>query len=546
MKKKIMLSICLYLLPFSAFTEEEKKPTNQEVSEEVSKNTSEDDVAINLPANETLSDLNINEQSSSDLSADNSTFPINTTMGYNLDNADSNYFLQADGGDTLNDAKTRKFNFLIKFPYYQIPTKKIDVKPDKFSFNFTDPLLSITLGDNKYNLSTLTIKDLEKRGGSFNLNYKDKIGLSTLYLLSMPTKDKNPSDNFGANIFIKPSSFLKLSSNFLLTKFEKEKFFIPLKNYTYSVRSTFIIDENNKLDLETATTNKIDNKHLAYLANLDGKNKYFNYAINCFYANPYFIGNYTDKIENSYSDRTKLDGFLQYKLKNFSAKILHVFENNNLNKLASKEKAKRTILSEFNISYPVYFLNTTLAVKTKEAKNLLNKDGHKLNAINLNIAIPIKKYCIDNTIEVGKYKSRMENYFPRNWLGDKLCLKYNPTDNTGLSIYTKLGNVLYEDIFTNSYVAGTDLKLKIEKSFDLTFAYEYSKNIRKTNYLLTGKNPKWIVHYFKEDLTYILPNQHKITLSSHLNKAQDEKKEKAFLFTYTIPFNVPSINRAIH
>ncbi len=549
MKKKIILVICLYILPFFAFAEEENESPQQEVSQEISENTKQDEVAINLPSQEELkNDLNSSETPSTNLPPTiNDTFPIETTAGYNLENADSNYFLQAEGTDILNESKTRKINFLIKVPYYQIKdsSNKVGVIPDKFCFNFIDPFLNLALGDNKYNLSSLTIKDLEKRGGFLNLNYKDKIGLSSIYLLSKPTKDKNPSDNLGASIFIKPFSFIKLSSNFLYSKFEKEKFSIPINNYTYSLRSTFLINDKNKIDLETATTNKLDKKHLAYLANLDGTNKYFSYLINWFYANPNFIGYYFDKNINTYSDKTKLDGFIKYELNKFVAKLIHTYENNNLDRLPSKENAKRSISSELNFSYPILNpINTTLGVKTKEAKNLLNRDGFKLDAINLNIFIPIKKFCIDNNIELGKYKSRIEDYFSRDWLGYKLFLKYNPTDTSGFSIYTKFGNLLYEDIFTKSYVFGTDLKIKTLKSLDLTFAYEYSTNFRKTTYVLKDKKPKWKGHYFKQDLTYIFSNQHKITLSSHWNKPLEEKKEKAFLLTYTIPLYVPSVSRA--
>lgn len=549
MKKKLIIFICLCLFPYFAFTEEENQTSEQDIINEVSDNTANDQVVTNFPHHEDLiNNSNVNE-TNANLSTTSAprTFPIETTLGYNLDNADSKYFLQAEGTDILNTSIDRKINFLIKVPYVQIKdsTNTYGMVPEKFKLNFIDPLLNVQLGDNKYNLSPLTIKDLEKRGGLINFNYKDRIGLSSIYLISKPTKDKNPSDNYGASLFVKPFSFMKLSSNFLFSEFEKEKFLIPTKNYTYSFRTTFFINEKNKLDLETATTNKIDKKHLAYFANLDGKNKYFTYLINWVYANPNFMSNPAEKIENTISDRTKLDGSIKYKFNKFGAKLSHIFENYNFDKLKIKEHAKRSRSSEFSISYPILnSFNTSIGLKTKELKNLLNHDGYKLDAIDLDITIPIKKFSIDTNIELGKYKSRFEDYFSRNWQGYKLFLKFNPTNDANFSIYSKIGNQIYEDIFTKTYLAGADIKLKAIKNLDFTLAYEYSINTRETLYILKNKNPKWKGNYLKQDFTYTLPNQHRITVSSRLNKPLEEKKEKVFLITYTIPFEVPNISRA--
>ena len=121
---------------------------------------------------------------------------------------------------------------------------------------------------------------------------------------------------------------------------------------------------------------------------------------------------------------------------------------------------------------------------------------------------------------------------------------YIPSENNGFSIYTKLGNLLYEDVYPTSYAFGTDLKIKTAKNLDLTLVYEYSTHNRRS--IATIDKPlKWNGNYFKQDLTYILPNEHKITLSSHLNRPLMEKEEKAFLLTYTIPLQAPKVNRTI-
>lgn len=563
MKNKLIVTLFLLLLPFFAHAEDNQKTPddiaqnedsikesnqNQEIPEGQQESPT-NEVALNSPIDEIKNDLNINELSPLEAPTNiNNTFPLNTTLGYQLDNNDTDYFFQAEGTDILNESKNRKINFLIKVPYFQIndATNKLGVVPDKFCLNFTDPLLSINLGDNKYNISTLTVKDLEKRGILLNLNYKDKMGFSTLYLLSKPSKAKNPCDNFAASFFINPLSFIKLSSNFLYTKFEKTQNSIPIDNYTYSVRSIIFLDNTNKFDLETAVTNNFNKKNMAYFANLEGKNKLITYLISGLYANPLFIGSQTDKWETTYSDKVKFDGSIKFNLNKFSSQLSHIFENNNLEKLSSKDKPKRSFSSEFSISHPIIFIESTLGVKRKESKNLLNKDGFKLDAANLNYCIPIKNFSFENNFEVGKYKSRIENYFSRNWFAYKIFMKYKLSDASYFSVYSKLGNLKYDDIFTISYVGGTDLKIKTIKNFDLSFNYEYSKNIRKCLFAATNKKPKWHGHYFKQELTYILPNQHTITITSHLNKPLDEKKEKAFLLTYTIPIQVPKINRAIN
>lgn len=566
---KKIITICLLATPFLAIADEindsidnqvvsmesvndqdvqQQENTSQETpsNETNLTNESPDDVALNFP-NETLSHDLINETSNLSNEEVRRTFPVDTTLGYNLDNADSKYFLQFEGTDNLNESKTRTLNFLVKVPYFQRidSSNKLGVVPDKFKVNFSDPLLNIHLGDNKFNLSPLTIKELEKRGAFINLNYKERAGISATYLLNTPTKDKNPSNNLGASFYIKPISFLKLSTNFLYTEFDEEKFSIPVDNYTYSVRSTFSFNKKNKLDLEAASTNKMDKDHLGYLASLDGSAKNFTYLINYVYANPYFIGNPAEKIENTFIDRTKLDGLVKYNIKDLSLKANHIFEKYNFNALKEKEHAKRTRTSEFAISYPIFHVKTTLGVKSKELKNLLNKDGYNVDALGLDLSIPIKQFCIDTSAEVGYYKSRLEDYSTRTWQGYKLLLKYSPTDNSNISVYTKIGNHIYEDIFTVTYLAGSELKIKFIKNLDLSCTYEYSSNDRKTNYK-SKKDPNWKSHYLKEALTYTLPNNHKISISSRINKPLEDKREKEFLFTYTMPFEVPNINRAMN
>jgi len=135
----------------------------------------------------------------------------------------------------------------------------------------------------------------------------------------------------------------------------------------------------------------------------------------------------------------------------------------------------------------------------------------------------------------------------RNWQNIQLFLNNKYSENNLLSLYTKLGNLLYEDIYTISYVLGTNFKMNPNKNFSLSFAYKYSINKRQLAKEFIGDTKmKWQGHYIKQDLTYTLANDHKITLSGHLNKPLSYKKEKAVLLTYTIPLNVPNINRAVN
>jgi hypothetical protein len=544
-------------MPFLTFAQNDQTEKNKEEPNQANENVpKKDEIALSSPSEETLK-KDFNELTQAEASQTNdpsnlapqNTFPIQTTLGYNLEDVNSNYFLQIEGADILNEEKTRKINFLIKVPYLQIndSVNKLGALPQRFNINFIDPFLNVTIGDSKYDLSPLIMKEYEKRGAFLKINYNDIVGISSAYLTSKPnsSKDFNPTENFGISFFVKPLSFIKLATNFLSTTFKEENFSTPKNNYSYSIRSTISFDEKNKLDLETATSNKLNKDNIAYFINLDGKNDHFTYLVNWLYANPEYVGKYSDKTFQDSSLKTKFDGSLKYDLNNFSTKLSHNFENINLDKISEKDAPKRNNNSEFSISYPILFpMKSSLIVKRKEAKSFFTRDGFKLNAINLITSIPIKKYTIENSVELGRYKSRIENYIYRNWHNYQLSIKYIPSENNGFSIYTKLGNLLYEDVYALSYALGADLKIKTAKNLDLNLVYEYSRNNRKS-FATIDKQLKWKGNYFKQDLTYILPNEHKITLSSHLNKPLMEKEEKAFLLTYTIPFQAPNINRTI-
>jgi len=97
----------------------------------------------------------------------NETFPLNTTFGYSLEKNNGEYFVETQGEDILNKSLDRKLNFLIRLPVYQ-PDKsnKFNGYPDKFYLNFLDPFFKFTIGDGKYTLSDLLMKNNKARGTS--------------------------------------------------------------------------------------------------------------------------------------------------------------------------------------------------------------------------------------------------------------------------------------------------------------------------------------------------------------------------------------------
>jgi len=397
MKKKVLSTLLVYILPLMSFADDTSDDAIENTPQliEDAQGLDSDEVALNLPMEDSLKkDLNIDETPQLDGNTQNSeienttTFPMETTLGYNLDNSDGKYFFQAKGSDTLNAEKNRKFDFLIKVPYLQQTTtgNTLSPKPDEFSFNFTDPIFRIKIGDEKYDISSLTMSKYQARGGLFTIQNEDVAGFSALYLTSKPTKDKKPSDNLGSSFFVKPLEALKFSSNFLYTKYTEK---IPVNakriNYTYSVASKITPSDLAHLEMEAATSNQLENKNQAYLINLGGKNKVFSYSANWVYANPNFVG--------KHSDKALFDSFAKYEKNKFLFKVAHKLEKNNLENSTLLDKARRDQNSLLSISYPVFKpIVTTLGLNKRISKNLLNNDGYKLDAINLKTSIPLKKY----------------------------------------------------------------------------------------------------------------------------------------------------------
>ena len=509
---------------------------NEEIKEEIIK-----EVAFNEPIEKTLEDLNIPEVLSSSLEdsfiPQDHPFLINTTFGYDLEKAVGKYFLEINGSETLK--KDRKLDFLVKLPFFQLADQNTTtIKPDKFNFNFSDPAFQITLGDSKYNLTPLTIADYEGRGAFFRLNGQDNLGLKMIYLLSEPTEDDYPSDNIGASISLIPDSFIKLSTNFLFTKFNEE----PRRaqnNYTYSLSTNLTPNESTNLDFEAAISNKFLKRNAAIFAALYGDiSENLTYDFKWKIANPDFITEKTNQIT--------LDGNVNLDLKKFIISASHKLEKNNLEKSNFFEKAKREKSSTLKFSYPFFKkFDLDLSFFKKAGRNALTLDGHKLKAVSLETSIPIKKYSIKNVLEFGKYKSQIENFESRNWQSAELHFSFTPQENNSISVYSKIGNIILDDVFTLSNIFGSKISYKRSDNLDLSIAYEYSMNTRKSSALLENTKMKWNRNHFKQELTYTLPNEHRITLTSHLNKPLKIKKEKAFLLTYTIPFNAPKISSGI-
>jgi len=536
--KRFLLTL-LYSFPFLLLAEEENQEQQNNTEQTQPINESNEDVALNLSSEYESSREIVSQE---DLSYNQTTFPIQTSFGYDFEKSTGKYFVQAEGKDVINKKRNQIVNFLIKIPYLEQSSKqtKLAVTPQKFLLNFTDPLLEVTLGDAKHSMSHLLMDEYEARGGYFKINQEDTFGFSTLYLFAKPTEDKNPADKAGISCFINPASFIQLSSNFLFTKFTEDKALKTLneKNLSYSIRSRVFAQEFLNLDMEAAVSNALKKKNSAYLFNLNGNIKYFSYKTSSFYSGSSFIGHKLDK--------TKLNNLIKFEKDNLLLKLNHQYKMNNLAKSTEQDKAKRENTFQVHASYPfIEPVKSTIGFNKRESKNLTTKDGHRLDAINIETILPIKKYSLEHFFEFGKYKSRIENYKSRNWQNCKISINYNSLDNNIIGIYTKLGNLLYEDKYTLSYALGTNLKIKSNNNFDLSFIYEFSQNKKICLVKLSKEKMKWRVHHIKQELTYTLPNNHKITLTSHLNKPLSHKKEKALLFTYTIPFEVPNLQRTI-
>ncbi|MFA6118519.1 MAG: hypothetical protein WCT85_04890 [Parachlamydiales bacterium] len=585
MKKNIIFILTVLSFPIIAFTEENVKENDEIVTEQSASENAETSTK-DLQENPENAQVASNEETSSEVALNipeinnlqnnpleetraPATFPIQTTLGYNFDGADSigKYFLMAEATDVLNKDKDRKINFLIKVPYFQQTEEvnKFQASVEKFSLNFMDPSLDVTLGDSKYDLSPLTIKSYEKRGALLKLK-QESFDFNALYLLGKTeNKDLEKSENMASTVCIKPSDFINLYANYVYSKFEEPSTISDKKNnHVYSLRATINPNKALNLDIESAIANSLDVKsafistlnlksadpkakrNYAHFANMDGKIDNFSYKLALLHLNPLFVCDLYDKDNKLVSDRSKIDGFIKFEKNNFGVKLSDFYERKNLENSLKKGKAKRDNNMQLSFNYPIFSLKNSLGINRREMKVLTKHDGYKLDSVSLSSSYPIKKFSLENGLELGLYKSRAENYKGRNWRNYKLTFNYNPSTSNSFSIYTKLGNLIYEEIFTDSIALGAAFKIRANNNFGMSFAYEFSDNTRKATPFPKSKSVNWKGNYFKQDFTYTLSNNHKIAISSHLNKPLSEDKETEVLITYSIPFEVPNINRAIN
>ncbi|OGN59425.1 MAG: hypothetical protein A3F40_02680 [Chlamydiae bacterium RIFCSPHIGHO2_12_FULL_27_8] len=467
----------------------------------------------------------------------NETFPLNTTFGYSLEKNNGEYFVETQGEDILNKSLDRKLNFLIRLPVYQ-PDKsnKFNGYPDKFYLNFLDPFFKFTIGDGKYTLSDLLMKNNKARGTSLSINPSEYIGLKTQYTLS--TKDF-PRNDFGFSILLNPISFLNLNANFLYSDFLNKNYKnLPNKNLTYSFK-TGLDFEDTKLALEAAATNNISFENSGFFATFKTKFKKLSYNSNFILANRNFVGHYNNLKESKNN--------LQFDFTEFALTLEQDRKKNNIDRNTFEEKAERIVKNSAIIKYPALKdIDMFLTFRNLNSKNVLNLDGFYANTIKLSSKSKFTNYSFENGLEFGKYHSKIEDYKSRNIKSLEVIFNYDIEKDSVFSLYTKLGNILLENIYINSYAFGSNFSTKIKDRLDFIIAYEYSLHHRKSDRELPAKTLlNWDNHYFKEDLKYTFDNDHSIILSSRINKPLSDKKEKEFLLTYTIPFEVVSINRGL-
>jgi len=450
--------------------------------------------------------------------------PAELTWGYGLKNSKNQLYMQLAGRGFLDEDKTKNIDFYGLFaPIHQTNIyREFGGVPERAFIHYWDPLVDVYAGDGVYSLTYLTMRYRFGAGASFTCSP----GPFQAGALFVNDNSSVPRTNWGAFVDFIPNEYFNIKGTFMQTYLTNHSQCILMKEKntsTGSICANFSTGKPFTVESEYAVTfdgkGSLKNKSAYHLRTFGRIKKDIAYGFEKVVARPNFVGYYNDNDIFTASLNLPLfkncNGYCSY-----NSTKSHL-ENTITNPLT---KTRTNIIGLIYSYSPTFYTNLAY----NEALHQENFSSQKTHFGSLNIGINYNQWTIQAITELGAQRNLFDKLQKKFWNNYQLYLYFQVTDSFRYSLYTRLGNPLFSERIQAHYTYGNSLSWQCSSQLNLQLLYEY-----------TITQPHQVRKYFNGSISYRFNNGHKFSFKSYFYDYRKEKKNYAFLASYTIPFKLP-------
>lgn len=451
------------------------------------------------------------------------TIPMETTFGYGKKNNKTEGFVEQSGKGTLDNQKNIDFFFRIPVIKQANIDRDLGGLPENGYLHIWDSLIDLYGGDGVYALTPLILLGRFGKGASLGFN-PIPVSFKALYV-----KDTSsvPMTAFGGSMSYEPFSFLSVTFSSLRSAFPKKSEIIldtGSRAYTHSLTSEFENKKIGSLQLDYANTGNFfspeKHKSAYYIYSKSNYFKGFWYALQQIYAEPDFVGYYQDT-NQSYASLgfpiiKKMQGTLSYN------KTAYNLEKNDER---GSSPRSQSAYGGFSYSFP-FGLYTSLYGNYLTFKDYFSDLGYQTQFLSLNGGQTIKKWTLQGILEYGSYHTMPGHSLTSTWQNYQFYTYFQPSPKRQYAAYTRIGYTWQFQKLKWARIYGLSSAWNLGRHLNLQLMYQFSDQSYSRQYLNTN-------------IRYTFNNKSYATLKGYWNVDTIQGSTLEFLFSYTIPWNLP-------
>lgn len=459
-------------------------------------------------------------------------------------------YVGSSGCGYLDENREKHVDYYFRAPFIQQADIAYDLtctQEDAF-VRYVDPIQNLYAGNGIYTMSPLTMSYRYGWGAGY-ATYFDPVEVGTMYV-----KDQShyKIQNGAYYVAYTPLKWCRFSLNVLNSNLNKEASFQlgePRNALTYSTRAQAAFCREFVLDGEYACSkgkDTVDRVRHATFINVSGEPfKSYWYAFQNIYANPFFVGFYSDTKQTSASIGFPIYGKVHMNL----SQNLYDY---NLHLNPDKGRAPRESYRWATLSSPLpWDMFASLSYNNTVIKDLLIDVDYRTNYVSL---VANKSYCkwlFQAVCEGGEYVNKKVFNQDHSWQNYQLYVHYKRTPYETYSIYSRQGYQMLVDDLKWAQIYGINLILCGYNNWFYNILYEHTLRIRDFNR-----------NFVTAEVKRVFDNEHSLRLKGFWNREsfiryyesslgnielpKERTTEVEFLLTYTMPIDIPvSVKKSI-
>ncbi len=465
--------------------------------------------------------------------------PVQTTLGFGTEDHKKQAFIETVGGGPLNEEGTKNLSFLFRVPIIKQTNLVNELYgiPESNFIHYWTPQLDAYAGDGIYCLTPLTL--CQYGTGALLSVYPSCISSGAIYLNRIGHQSSSAGGGFIA-FTRKKFNLMAALINTNLNKHDRRIRRLSKESQTFSL-STNIKMNSGEIDLEWAKSEggKHGKGQAFYFYGEGQWGKEINYCIKKIYADPHFVGYYSDMDQFGMSVGFPIKGKLR-------GTIAYNTYEANLKRSFCKYSAPRDKSGWIGVSYTFPSqLYTMLTYNQCEVQNVLQEHSYRIRYLSLILGKPYLCWNYQGLFEIGQYQHYHQTKKTHHhlWQNYQFYLNFTPSCHFQYSLYSRLGYLMFfNDDIRNSY---DDLYYKDSVKIDWSWIYGICVNwnsdyfnfrclFEKTKYSSKSKR-----HFIAWELNRILHNSHALSVKGSWDREFHCKQDFKILFTYTIPWLMP-------